>query len=65
MKTLLAAAALAVGLTMLNPIQSIAGVTNGNGEYCPPNNNHEVPEPATLAMVGAALGWIALKKKKA
>lgn len=39
---------------------------NGNG-WCPPkngNNNHAVPEPATMALLGAAIGAVYLTKRK-
>ena len=78
-KSLLFAAAVALGLTVFGPADSIAkgfnvnsnqhgnGYTNGNtnGEYCPPDgNNHKVPEPGTMALLGAAaLGAIYLKNR--
>lgn len=68
MKTLAAAALVAMGLMAFSPVDSMAGVTNGNGynNECPPNgnNNHRVPEPATMALLGAAIGAIYLKKRK-
>lgn len=67
MKTLAAAALIAMGLMAFSPVDSLAGVTNGNGynNECPTNgNNHRVPEPATMALLGAAIGAIYLKKRK-
>lgn len=64
MKTLAAAALVAMGLLAFSPMDSIAGVRNGNGynNECP--NNHKVPEPATMALLGAAIGAIYLKSRK-
>ncbi|CAG1066433.1 hypothetical protein BAC1_02049 [uncultured bacterium] len=74
MKTLAAAALIALGLMAFSPVDSFAGSKhynnnhNGNngGEYCPPENgnNHAVPEPGTLALLGAAFGAIYFTKKK-
>lgn len=71
MKTLAAAALVAIGLMAFSPVDSLAGVrnTNFNGGYnneCPPKNgnNHAVPEPGTMALLGAAIGAIYLKKRK-
>jgi hypothetical protein len=70
MKTLAAAALIALGLMAFSPVDSVAGskYVNGNngGEYCPPENgnNHAVPEPGTMALLGAAFGAIYLTKKK-
>lgn len=67
MKTLAAAALVAMSLMVFSPVDSFAGVRNGNGyengNECPPNN-HAVPEPGTMALLGAAIGAIYLKKKK-
>lgn len=79
MKKLAAAAIIAAGLMAITPVDSLAGskyshskkingYENGNGNsYCPPKNgnNHAVPEPATMAMLGAAFGAIYLTRKKA
>lgn len=74
-KSLLFAAAVALGLTVFGPADSFAkgfnfnfkqnGNGNTNGKYCPPDgNNHAVPEPGTMALLGAAaLGAIYLKKR--
>lgn len=70
MKTLAAAALVAMSLMAFSPVDSFAGVRNGNGyengnNECPTNgNNHAVPEPATMALLGAAIGAIYLKKRK-
>ncbi|CAG0998252.1 hypothetical protein ARNL5_03855 [Anaerolineae bacterium] len=77
MNRLAAAAIIAAGLLALTPMDSFAWSNNnghskkinGNengGSYCPPNggNNHAVPEPATMALLGAAFGAIYLSKKK-
>lgn len=79
-KTFAAAAIIAAGLMALTPVDSLAGsknykshskkiswYENGNGNsYCPPKNgnNHAVPEPATMALLGAAFGAIYFTKKK-
>lgn len=74
MKTLAAAALIALGLMAFSPVDSVAGSkykggngSNNGGEYCPPENgnNHAVPEPGTMALLGAAFGAIYLTKKKA
>ena len=69
MKTLAAAAPVALSLMVFSPADSMASI-NGNGyenEYnneCPTNgNNHAVPEPGTMALLGAAIGAIYLKKR--
>lgn len=70
MKTLAAAALIALGLMAFSPVDSFAGSQqynnnhNGyeNGNSCP--NNHAVPEPGTLALLGAAFGAIYFTKKK-
>jgi|GEM_PF-4932233 hypothetical protein len=72
MKTLAAAALIALGLMAFSPVDSVAGskYKGGNsyngGEYCPPENgnNHAVPEPGTMALIGAAFGAIYLTKKR-
>lgn len=72
MKTLATAALVALGLMAFSPVDSIAGERNwkynGNGynNECPPKNgnNHAVPEPGTMALLGAAIGAIYLKKRK-
>ncbi|MBI2400930.1 MAG: PEP-CTERM sorting domain-containing protein [Deltaproteobacteria bacterium] len=67
MKTLAAAALVAMSLMVFSPVDSFAGVRNGNGynNECPTNgNNHAVPEPGTMALLGAAIGAIYLKKRK-
>jgi hypothetical protein len=66
MKTLAAAALVAMSLMVFSPVDSLASVPNGgyeNGNNCPPNN-HAVPEPGTMALLGAAIGAIYLKKRK-
>jgi len=73
MKTLAAAALVALGLMAFSPVDSMAGERswkyNGNGNgynnECPPKNgnNHAVPEPGTMALLGAAIGAIYLKKR--
>lgn len=75
MKTLATAALVALGLMAFSPVDSFAGhrtngYVNGNGyengyNECPTNgNNHAVPEPGTMALLGAAIGAIYLKKRK-
>lgn len=66
MKTLAAAALIALGLMAFSPIDSMAGInTNGYDNECPRNgNNHKVPEPGTMALMAAAIGAIYLKKRK-
>lgn len=67
MKTLAAAALIAMGLMAFSPVDSMAGTVNGGyNNECPPNgnNNHAVPEPGTMALLGAAIGAIYLKKRK-
>ena len=68
MKTLAAAALVALGLMAFSPVDSMASINgNGNGynNECPPKNgnNHAVPEPGTMALLGAAIGAIYLKKR--
>ena len=67
MKTLAAAALVALGLMAFSPVDSMASINgNGNGynNECPTNgNNHAVPEPGTMALLGAAIGAIYLKKR--
>lgn len=73
MKTILSAALLAFALSVFSPVDSSAGINgksyNGNGyengnNTCPNGgNNHAVPEPGTLALLGAALGMIYLRKR--
>ena len=70
MKTLAAAALVALSLMVFSPADSMASI-NGNGyengynNECPPKNgnNHAVPEPGTMALLGAAIGAIYLKKR--
>lgn len=68
MKTLATAAIVALSLTILSPAMSLAGINGnghngyGNGNNCP--NNHRVPEPGTMALLGTAIGAIYLKKRK-
>jgi len=69
MKTLAAAALVALSLMVFSPADSMASI-NGNGyengynNECPTNgNNHAVPEPGTMALLGAAIGAIYLKKR--
>lgn len=67
MKTLAAAALVAIGLMAFSPMDSIASVPNGGyNNECPTNgnNNHKVPEPGTMALLGAAIGAIYLKARK-
>ncbi|OGP12886.1 MAG: hypothetical protein A2052_07725 [Deltaproteobacteria bacterium GWA2_54_12] len=80
MKTLAAAALVAMSLMAFSPVDSFAGVRNGNHNWngnwngngyengnnqCNTNgNNHAVPEPGTMALLGAAIGAIYLKKRK-
>lgn len=70
MKTLAAAALVALGLMAFSPVDSMAGERNWNynengyNNECPTNgNNHAVPEPGTMALLGAAIGAIYLKKR--
>lgn len=68
MKTLAAAALVAMSLMVFSPTNGMAsingnGYENGNNE-CPNGNNHAVPEPGTMALLGAAIGAIYLKKRK-
>ena len=67
MKTLAAAALVAMSLMAFSPTDSMAsingnGYENGNNEC--PTNNHAVQEPGTMALLGAAIGAIYLKKRK-
>lgn len=70
MKTLAAAALIGLGLMAFTPVDSMAwsrtnGYENGYNNECPTNgNNHAVPEPGTMALLGAAIGAIYLKKRK-
>lgn len=67
MKTIFSAALLALALSVFSPVDSFASIGNGygNGNYTCPNggNYHAVPEPGTLALLGAALGMIYLRKR--
>lgn len=77
-KSLFFAALVALSLTVFGPVDSFAkgghgnGYNNGNNHngnghngHTPPNgNNHKVPEPATMALLGAAaMGAIYLKNR--
>lgn len=67
MKKLVLGAFIALSLAALTPDLSHAGKSNGyngNGKSCNNGNNHRVPEPATMALLGAAIGAIVLKARK-